>query len=105
MGYQPAGRETATAGKRRKKIRETEITGGQVLQKALTALGATARSTAASLLKRKTGSGMVKWRLHTHFEVDRSVAIRIDVTRRAGLWTGRKPTLRTFAAGFGSRCD
>ena len=39
---------------------------------------------AASLLKRKTGSGMVKWRLHTHFEVDRSVPIRIDVTRRAG---------------------
>jgi IS4 transposase len=38
----------------------------------------------ASLLKRKTGSGMVKWRLHTHFEVDRSVPIRIDVTRRAG---------------------
>ncbi|MEI8227115.1 MAG: hypothetical protein WCH77_02450 [Planctomycetota bacterium] len=43
---------------------------------------------AASLLKRKTGSGMVKWQLHTHFEVDRSVPIRIDVTRRAGLWTG-----------------
>jgi hypothetical protein len=54
-----------------------------------------ARSTAASLLKRKTGSGMVKWRLHTHFEVDRSVPIRIDGTRRAGLWTSRKPTLRS----------
>ena len=56
---------------------------------------AAALSTAASLLKRKTGSGMVKWRLHTHFEVDRSVPIRIDATRRAGLWTGRKPTLRS----------
>ena len=50
---------------------------------------------AASLLKRKTGSGMVKWRLHEHFEVDRSVPIRIDVTRRAGLWTGRKWPLRS----------
>ena len=41
---------------------------------------------------------MVKWRLHTHFEVDRSVPIRIDVIQRvgrAGLWTGRKPTLRS----------
>jgi hypothetical protein len=38
---------------------------------------------------------MVKERLHAHFEVDRSVPIRIDVTRRACLWTGRKPTLRS----------
>jgi hypothetical protein len=60
-----------------------------------TPLGAAALSSAASLLKHKTGSGMVKWRLHAHFEVDRSVPIRIDVTRRAGLWTGRKPTLRS----------
>ena len=85
----------ATAGKRRKKIGEPEITVSQVFQQALAALGAAALSTAASLLKRKTGSGLVKWRLHTHFEVDRSVPIRIDVTRRAGLWTGRKPTLRS----------
>ncbi|MGB7465935.1 MAG: IS4 family transposase [Candidatus Acidiferrum sp.] len=39
---------------------------------------------AASCLKRATGSGLVKWRLHTHFEVDRSVPIRIDVTRDGG---------------------
>ena len=65
------------------------------MKEALAALGAVALSSAVSLLKRKTGSGMVKWRLHTHFEVDRSVPIRIDVTRRAGLWTGRKPTLRS----------
>jgi hypothetical protein len=38
----------------------------------------------ASLLKAKTGSGMVKWRLHTHFEVDRSVPLRIDVTPDGG---------------------
>jgi len=35
---------------------------------------------AASLLKSQTGSGLVKWRLHTHFEVDRYVPTRIDVT-------------------------
>jgi hypothetical protein len=40
--------------------------------------------TEASLLERKTGSGMVKWRLHTYFEVDRSIPTRIDGTRRAG---------------------
>jgi hypothetical protein len=38
----------------------------------------------ASFLKRTTGSGMVKWRLHTHFEVDRYVPTRIDVTPDGG---------------------
>lgn len=38
----------------------------------------------ASWLKSQTGSGMVKWRLHTHFEVDRYVPTRIDVTPDGG---------------------
>lgn len=38
----------------------------------------------ASLLKQSTGSGLVKWRLHTHFEVDRYVPTRIDVTPDGG---------------------
>ena len=38
----------------------------------------------ASWLKAQTGSGLVKWRLHTHFEVDRSVPTRIDVTPSDG---------------------
>jgi len=38
----------------------------------------------AMLLKERTGSGMVKWRLHTHFEVDRFVPTRIDVTPNGG---------------------
>ncbi len=38
----------------------------------------------ASWLKQTTGSGLVKWRLHTHFEVDRYVPIRIDVTSDGG---------------------
>ena len=38
----------------------------------------------ASFLKEHTGSGLVKWRLHTHFEVDRYVPTRIDTTRATG---------------------
>ncbi len=38
----------------------------------------------ASWLKGQKGSGLVKWRLHTHFEVDRYVPTRIDVTRDGG---------------------
>ena len=38
----------------------------------------------ASWRKRETGSGMVKWRLHTHFEVDRYIPTRIDVTPDGG---------------------
>ena len=38
----------------------------------------------ASYLKSQTGSGLVKWRLHTHFEVDRYVPTRIDVTPEGG---------------------
>ena len=38
----------------------------------------------ASWRKAQTGSGLVKWRLHTHFEVDRYVPTRIDVTPNKG---------------------
>jgi len=38
----------------------------------------------ASWLKSQTGKGLVKWRLHTHFEVDRYVPTRIDVTPDGG---------------------
>lgn len=38
----------------------------------------------ASLLKASEGSGLVKWRLHTHFEVDRYIPTRIDVTPDGG---------------------
>ncbi len=38
----------------------------------------------ASFLKQSTGSGLVKWRLHTQFEVDRHVPTRIDVTPNGG---------------------
>jgi hypothetical protein len=38
----------------------------------------------ASLLKQQTGKGLVKWRLHTQFEVERLVPTRIDVTPNGG---------------------
>lgn len=38
----------------------------------------------ASMLKQTEGSGLVKWRLHTHFEVDRYIPTRIDVTPDGG---------------------
>ena len=38
----------------------------------------------ASVRKRQGESGTVKWRLHTHFEVDRHVPSRIDVTPNGG---------------------
>ena len=49
-----------------------------------TLLKALPRVMAASVLKAETGSGMVKWRLHSQFEVDRYVPSRIDVTRDGG---------------------
>ena len=49
-----------------------------------TLLSALPRIMQASCLKAATGSGLVKWRLHTHFEVDRYVPTRIEVTPDGG---------------------
>lgn len=49
-----------------------------------TLVNALPRMAAASLLKGTTGSGMVKWRLHTHFDIERFVPERIDVTPDGG---------------------
>ena len=38
----------------------------------------------ASWRKANTGSGMVKWRLHAHFEILRGIPTRIDVTANGG---------------------
>ena len=38
----------------------------------------------ASWRKANTGSGMVKWRLHAHFEILRGIPTRIDVTPNGG---------------------
>lgn len=47
----------------------------------------------ASFLKKTTGSGMVKWRLHAHFEVERHVPTRIDVTPDGGGEYGERAVL------------
>ncbi len=49
-----------------------------------TLITAMPRIMTASVLKRRGESGTVKWRLHTHFEVDRQVPSRIDVTPNGG---------------------
>ena len=49
-----------------------------------TLLSALPKLMQASCLKAQTGSGLIKWRLHTHFEVDRYVPARIDVTPDGG---------------------
>jgi len=61
-----------------------------------TLLAALPRMAEASLLKRAKGSGLVKWHLHTHFEVDRHVPRRIDVTPDGGgAWDERAVLDRT----------
>jgi hypothetical protein len=49
-----------------------------------TLLTALPRMAEASLLKSQSGSGLIKWRLHTHFEVERHIPTRIDVTGARG---------------------
>jgi hypothetical protein len=49
-----------------------------------TLLSALPKMMEASCRKRATGDGLVKWRLHAHFEVDRYVPTRIDVTPQSG---------------------
>ena len=49
-----------------------------------TLITAMPRIMTASVRKRSGEGGTVKWRLHTHFEVDRHVPSRIDVTPNGG---------------------
>ena len=49
-----------------------------------TLITAMPRIMTASVMKRGGETGTVKWRLHTHFEVDRHVPSRIDVTPNGG---------------------
>jgi hypothetical protein len=49
-----------------------------------TLLAALPRMMEASLLKRATGSGMVKWRLHTHFELAKNWPVRMDLAPNGG---------------------
>ena len=59
------------------------------LQHVLTAVDGTLvtalpRMAAASLLQEQTGSGLIKWRLHTHFDIERAVPERMEVTPDGG---------------------
>jgi hypothetical protein len=58
-----------------------------------TLLAALPRMAEASLLNQQEGSGLVKWRLHTQFEVERYVPTQIDVTRNGGGQADEKAVL------------
>ena len=49
-----------------------------------TLLAALPKMMEASVRKQETGSGMVKWRLHTHFELARNWRARMDLTPNPG---------------------
>ena len=49
-----------------------------------TLLSALPLLTEAMLLKEQTGSGLVKWRLHTHFELIKGVPTQVEVTGNGG---------------------
>jgi len=53
----------------------------------------------ASWRKAETGKGMVKWRLHTHFEILRGVPTRIDVRRHGGGENDERAVLETCIEG------
>jgi hypothetical protein len=53
----------------------------------------------ASCRKAKTGKGMVKWRLHTHFEILRGVPTRIDVRPHGGGENDERAVLETVIEG------
>jgi IS4 transposase len=64
-----------------------------------TLLTALPRMAEAAFLQATKGNSLVKWRLHTHFEVDRHVPSRIDVTRAVGGAADEKAVLeRTIEA-------
>jgi hypothetical protein len=55
--------------------------------------------TKAMLLKERTGSGLVKWRLHTHFELIEGVPVLCEVTSNGGGEDDERAVLdRTLAA-------
>jgi hypothetical protein len=66
-------------------VEPTRSVGGKHLQQALTAVDGSVVKTLstiaqASYLKNSQGENKSAWRLHTHFDVDRLVPTRIDVT-------------------------
>ena len=72
-----------TGGKASQDERLANLPGKLTLVDA-TLISAMPRIMSASVMKRRGEKGTVKWRLHTHFEVDRHVPSRIDVTRDGG---------------------
>ncbi len=49
-----------------------------------TLIAAMPRIMEASVMKQKSGAGMIKWKLHTQFDIEKHIPSRIDVTRNGG---------------------
>ena len=65
-----------------------------------TIISAMPRIMAASVMKRQTGKGMIKWRLHTHFEVDRHQPSRLGAVAHWWSWScPLAPALRREGEG------
>ena len=62
-------------------------------------LEALPRMMQAALLKQQTGKGLVKWRLHTQFEIERFLPERIDVTPNGGGEHDERAVLATTLRG------
>jgi hypothetical protein len=91
-------------GELSEQVQPTRKVGGAHVQQLLVAVDGSVIETlstiaAAAYLKTKNGDSCSAWRLHTHFDVDRNVPTRIDVTtaKNSGA-TEEKNVLRTQLA-------
>jgi hypothetical protein len=91
-------------GELAKEVQPTRRLGGSHIGQLITAVDGSVAETlstiaAAAYLKTKNGDSCSAWRLHTHFDVDRNVPTRIDVTtaKNSGP-TEEKNVLRTQLA-------
>lgn len=82
-------------------VRPMRSVGGQHLDQLLTAIDGSVVKTLSTIakaayLKTKQGDSRSAWRLHTHFDIDRGVPTKIDVTSaRNGGKTDEKNVLRS----------
>lgn len=83
------------------KVRANRDVSRGLVEHTLTAVDGTLCRTLVSLVEATTSEGHGHWRLHTQFEIDRSVPVRIDVTegRNRGKSDEREVLANTLQAG------
>jgi len=93
-------RLAAIVGALAEQVPATRALGGEQVKQVLTAVDGSVVKTLASLaeaayLRDKNGAAHAGWRFHTHFEIDRGVPLRMDVTTaHNGGKTDEKQVLR-----------